>query len=224
VLADLMRGGSQREQTYLCAAHAYLRTGRSRAALRWLNIGVQRLFPDFGKIATDLAMGDNGFELLRERSTLRRQLGETADAVDEAFDSAVRHGDEVLHTIEDLREQSKNRDVVLYWPEHEFIELRRLFPNVSPETHVEHRREVQEVLSRRDARRALAVGTVADFRRYTGSHGLPGAEVESRARYARDLVRRGEVGRWPPDRNEPCWCGSGHKYKRCCGSPGFGEG
>ncbi|WP_223830437.1 SEC-C domain-containing protein [Nocardiopsis quinghaiensis] len=24
---------------------------------------------------------------------------------------------------------------------------------------------------------------------------------------------------WPPGRNEACWCGSGRKYKKCCGSP-----
>ncbi|TDC03308.1 SEC-C metal-binding domain-containing protein, partial [Actinomadura bangladeshensis] len=24
---------------------------------------------------------------------------------------------------------------------------------------------------------------------------------------------------WPPERNAPCWCGSGRKYKKCCGSP-----
>ncbi|MEU3308968.1 SEC-C metal-binding domain-containing protein, partial [Nocardiopsis sp. NPDC006832] len=24
---------------------------------------------------------------------------------------------------------------------------------------------------------------------------------------------------WPPERNRPCWCGSGRKYKKCCGSP-----
>ncbi|NKZ00076.1 SEC-C metal-binding domain-containing protein [Nocardiopsis alborubida] len=24
---------------------------------------------------------------------------------------------------------------------------------------------------------------------------------------------------WPPGRNEPCWCGAGRKYKKCCGSP-----
>ncbi|WP_047868155.1 SEC-C domain-containing protein [Nocardiopsis sp. RV163] len=24
---------------------------------------------------------------------------------------------------------------------------------------------------------------------------------------------------WPPGRNEPCWCDSGRKYKKCCGSP-----
>ncbi|MFB8761456.1 SEC-C domain-containing protein [Nocardiopsis alba] len=24
---------------------------------------------------------------------------------------------------------------------------------------------------------------------------------------------------WPPERNAACWCGSGRKYKKCCGSP-----
>jgi uncharacterized protein YecA (UPF0149 family) len=24
---------------------------------------------------------------------------------------------------------------------------------------------------------------------------------------------------WPPPRNKPCWCGSGTKYKKCCGGP-----
>ena len=26
---------------------------------------------------------------------------------------------------------------------------------------------------------------------------------------------------WPPERNAPCWCGSGSKYKKCCGNPVF---
>lgn len=26
---------------------------------------------------------------------------------------------------------------------------------------------------------------------------------------------------WPPSRNEPCWCGSSAKYKKCCGRPGL---
>jgi hypothetical protein len=31
-----------------------------------------------------------------------------------------------------------------------------------------------------------------------------------------------EVGvSWPPPRNSPCWCGSGAKYKKCCGRPGL---
>ncbi len=39
----------------------------------------------------------------------------------------------------------------------------------------------------------------------------------TRADYATDLVERGLMRPWPPSRNEPCWCESGRKYKKCCG-------
>jgi len=29
---------------------------------------------------------------------------------------------------------------------------------------------------------------------------------------------------WPPERNAPCWCGSGVKYKRCCRPRGLTAG
>ncbi len=42
-----------------------------------------------------------------------------------------------------------------------------------------------------------------------------------RAQYAADVVRDpSRTVTWPPGRNEPCWCGSGRKYKKCCGAPG----
>lgn len=47
--------------------------------------------------------------------------------------------------------------------------------------------------------------------------------AQLRARYAADLGR--DLSRtiaWPPGRNEPCWCGSGRKYKKCCAAPGSG--
>jgi hypothetical protein len=40
--------------------------------------------------------------------------------------------------------------------------------------------------------------------------------AEARAAYAADMARLGRSQRWPPGRNQPCWCGSGLKYKRCC--------
>jgi tetratricopeptide (TPR) repeat protein len=40
---------------------------------------------------------------------------------------------------------------------------------------------------------------------------------EVRARAAYDVAREGGATAWPPGRNEPCWCGSGKKYKKCCG-------
>jgi tetratricopeptide (TPR) repeat protein len=39
----------------------------------------------------------------------------------------------------------------------------------------------------------------------------------ARAGYAADRFAAGEVIPWPPGRNDPCWCGSGRKYKKCCG-------
>jgi hypothetical protein len=46
------------------------------------------------------------------------------------------------------------------------------------------------------------------------------AHEGSRAAYAADLERLGGTVPWPPRRNERCWCGSGDKYKSCCGSVG----
>jgi uncharacterized protein YecA (UPF0149 family) len=40
---------------------------------------------------------------------------------------------------------------------------------------------------------------------------------EARVPYAVERLSRGEVIWWPPGRNAPCWCGSGRKYKKCCG-------
>lgn len=45
-----------------------------------------------------------------------------------------------------------------------------------------------------------------------------------RARYAADVARDpSRTIAWPPGRNDPCWCGSGRKYKKCCGVPGGQE-
>jgi tetratricopeptide (TPR) repeat protein len=42
----------------------------------------------------------------------------------------------------------------------------------------------------------------------------------SRANYAGTLAHRRDPSliAWPPGRNQRCWCGSGRKYKQCCGS------
>ena len=40
---------------------------------------------------------------------------------------------------------------------------------------------------------------------------------EARSEYAATLASTGGAIPWPPGRNDPCWCGSGQKYKRCCG-------
>ena len=40
---------------------------------------------------------------------------------------------------------------------------------------------------------------------------------DTRASYSTMLLGRDIAEPWPPQRNEPCWCGSHRKYKKCCG-------
>jgi hypothetical protein len=40
---------------------------------------------------------------------------------------------------------------------------------------------------------------------------------EGRAHLAAEMARLGRAIVWAPGRNDACWCGSGRKYKKCCG-------
>jgi uncharacterized protein YecA (UPF0149 family) len=59
--------------------------------------------------------------------------------------------------------------------------------------------------------------TVAEVAASAEEHGIDADWAEARARAAYELAQDGRAIAWPPGRNEPCWCGSGTKYKRCCG-------
>lgn len=90
--------------------------------------------------------------------------------------------------------------------------------------HDEHRREREQVLRkyREQGEHSLSVARMSaqDLVEYSHLHDLDPASSQARARYAAELGRLGLTRSWPPGRNEPCWCGSDTKYKKCCGSPG----
>lgn len=44
-------------------------------------------------------------------------------------------------------------------------------------------------------------------------------DAQSRRAYLHEQTRSGNFAYWPPARNAPCWCGTGAKYKKCCGAP-----
>ncbi|BBZ40289.1 hypothetical protein MCNS_33520 [Mycobacterium conspicuum] len=59
---------------------------------------------------------------------------------------------------------------------------------------------------------------VAPFTAWCAERGAPPDDAESRATYAAYMTTQADPDLvvWPPGRNEPCWCGSGRKYKKCC--------
>lgn len=63
--------------------------------------------------------------------------------------------------------------------------------------------------------RAIAPIVVDDYLAWCEERGEN--PEDARAGYAADRFRVGDVIPWPPGRNDACWCGSGRKYKKCCG-------
>ena len=59
--------------------------------------------------------------------------------------------------------------------------------------------------------------TVDGLTDFCAGEGEAPATGEARSSYAAEIARRRQAVEWPPRRNAPCWCGSGRKYKTCCG-------
>lgn len=65
---------------------------------------------------------------------------------------------------------------------------------------------------------AVAPLRVPAFTAWCTEQGREPDSSDARAAYAAHLGTAADPGvvRFPPGRNEPCWCGSGRKYKKCC--------
>lgn len=63
-------------------------------------------------------------------------------------------------------------------------------------------------------RLSVAPLTVAEL---VEAHGADANTGEARSSLAAEVARTGRALVWPPARNDRCWCGSGQKYKKCCG-------
>lgn len=82
--------------------------------------------------------------------------------------------------------------------------------------HIEERlRTLHAALGHRPA---VAPILLDDFFTWATDEGYDPAGAEARSMYAAELHRWGRAIRWPPGRNDPCWCMSARKYKRYCGS------
>ena len=63
----------------------------------------------------------------------------------------------------------------------------------------------------------VAAMTVDGLDAHAEESGYDPGSGEARSSYAATLLQAGSAVVWPPGRNEPCWCGSDRKYKKCCG-------
>jgi hypothetical protein len=157
-----------------------------------------------------------------------------ADAVmdvgDDLYDEVDNEVDDGVDDMEDLLDAMPagriGRLAVLHWPAGEFERFVERWPDLAegyggdPEGHRRQTEEELRELSLRGAPVAVALGDLDEYLAFAADRGVDPMQGTSRARYAAEIGRTERVVTWPPGRNEPCWCGSGMKYKRCCGRPG----
>ncbi|WP_460064131.1 SEC-C domain-containing protein [Streptomyces sp. YKOK-I1] len=161
---------------------------------------------------------------LHDPLRLRRLAEGGADALRAEMEELAAEPDE-----EENAPTGPLRTCVLFWPPHEFAQLLERWPTVVDaygDHHAGHLRQVERTLRELSDQgathlalgRATVSGLVAHVNEAGGSAGTPA----DRSAYAAELARTGQAEAWPPPRNGPCWCGSGCKYKKCCGNPAFG--
>ncbi len=201
-------------------------------ALRWYTRGIMRSIdtsaaPTGDALAKDMSLP----ALFAARQRVRQAMGQPADEWDELWEKSHESFNANLAEDDNTEAQTRRpaRHAVLYWPPAELAEYRRRWPEGYPglrdeeDPHLEHRREVEREVraARSGTSPTVATGSAAHFAEFVADSGLDGAEASARATYAAELNHTGRSIVRLPGRNEPCWCGSGHKYKKCCGAPGF---
>lgn len=209
------------------AGDAYTRVGLYRKALPWQTKGLE----------LTLAAGEQEGELAWY---LTGERGETMDVLGLEPDDLQLRAEELIERqeqdreaeLEFLRKWNQPKTVA---PEQAYIGLAWFPPDQYPRAlqtwpsfaeDYEHgpyaaycaRLELllRDLRSQGVRRLALTPITIDDYLAWCANHDRDPEQSDTRASYATTLVEHDVVHAWPPERNEPCWCGSERKYKKCC--------
>lgn len=112
-----------------------------------------------------------------------------------------------------------------WFPAGEWEAATAAWPELLDELPAEHARYCQRIEARTKAAATRVLGhqmhlvelDVEGLAAHAEEEDLDPASGEARAGYGALRTEQGLATPWPPARNAPCWCGSGRKYKRCCG-------
>jgi hypothetical protein len=150
------------------------------------------------------------FAIVHARLVLRQELGRETDELDEL---AIQ----IESEFADPTDFELDQPAILYWAEDEWKRLHTLMTGL--EEWEAHRtaleRQLQEFSASGPGDVPLVGGSVDELLAFAGQEGEP-VTTSLVERYAGTFTAADADTSWPPGRNEPCWCESGQKYKRCC--------
>jgi len=159
------------------------------------------------------------FTLAQYRHRLRAELELPHDDLDDLADDLMEAMNRALGG--DIQEDTGI--ALLFWPQQEFHQLLLRWPALVEDyghTWDGYRANVQQNLLRLSdsgaPRLALLIGAADELATYAQQIGGDPADLVVRQRYSEHLEEHPRLIVWPPGRNNPCWCGSAQKYKKCC--------
>lgn len=235
-LAALKATGRRSGAGWQHAAELLEERGELAEALVWYTMATERFTTaDLAILGEDASGTSLPGMLVRRRRGVRTEMGLAPDATDQLVPSEEEIQElfrvpfpAAAQALDALRaHRSVPAEVrMLFWPRTEFDTARERWPDAIDQdvSQAQYYRDLEtklDAMASEGARRVSAVPcSVESFAVYldaTGEHPL-----ESRAArhdYLDARCSEGHYMPWPPPRNQPCWCGSGTKYKRCCGAP-----
>ena len=185
------------------AAELLERRGDLDEALRWYEIAADALTAD------DVVNTYRVRELVTGRRRVKWKLGLPLDGIDLLGDQG---DDEYSDSEADLNNLLNRPTVsdgcIQVWDRSEFdnsVRWRRQFVGADADSYC---RVVERELRAHGQRATIATWTYGGL-----------LDCLRDAGFQHEKLSDGRRVEWPPPRNQPCWCGSGIKYKKCCGGP-----
>ncbi|MFG1800627.1 SEC-C domain-containing protein [Micromonospora carbonacea] len=193
--------------------------GRVELAERWLTKAARAVMERIGELEPEEARRAAGamlYGLVRHRHRVRADLGLPHDDLDDLADRLDAAG-------RTPGPATGSREGLLFWPRTDLNALLLRWPALATQFGAnwdEHRglveRELVELAADGVPGLALVAGSAGRFVAHVAADDLDPTDEKTVDGYAEMLLATLDAVPWPPGRNDPCWCGSGGKYKKCC--------
>ncbi len=162
--------------------------------------------------------------MLRTRQRCRRALELPADDLDHAADVQEQNRLDFVDALSGRHDANGDHFRVLIWQRDQQRAVGARWPDVfTPDMlapHAEIEARLRTTAENNPASPVtLVIADVDEFADYVDRTGSDPADEQTRLAYLTEAYGRGRTMSWPPQRNNPCWCGTGRKYKKCCGDP-----
>ncbi|MFI5735262.1 SEC-C domain-containing protein [Kribbella sp. NPDC051587] len=211
---DSLPDGASDVMARWCAAEARERRGEYVEALILYSQGFELLCEEEKR--------DSGWArlLLNARRRMRQALGIELDSLDRRGEmGVVERTNLYFDALDILREPQVSRGQVHVWSRSELVGAHEVWPvRISLDSITDYYHDVERVLRRHNSP-VLVMHRSVRFFYDRALEAQPLLEVPGQTFTSIKWPRDDATGvAWPPGRNQPCWCGSEMKYKRCCGA------